>query len=102
MVNCNVEESVQLLIQVLQTARSRSGIASRASVRRRLLGTGAVSAAFFLNSLQLTILARATAVTSLQLSDDVLVSGSDDGEVKVWDFGPTVSGRIAAEPARGK
>jgi hypothetical protein len=37
------------------------------------------------------------AVTSLQLSDDVLVSGSDDGEVKVWDFGPAVSSKAKAQ-----
>jgi len=28
------------------------------------------------------------AVTSLQLSDDMIVSGSEDGEVRVWSFAP--------------
>lgn len=36
-----------------------------------------------------------TAVTSLQLSDDMIVSGSDDGEVRVWNFGPGVNGATA-------
>jgi len=55
-----------------------------------------------------TLVGHRGAVTSLQLSDDMIVSGSgecwrrvqvctvlmaDDGDVMVWNFGPTVTGQ---------
>jgi F-box/WD-40 domain protein MET30 len=55
-----------------------------------------------------TLVGHRGAVTSLQLSDDMIVSGSgelhawvgwsvklmaDDGDVMIWNFGPTVTGQ---------
>lgn len=41
------------------------------------------------------MLAPVVAVTSLQLSDDLLISGSDDGEIRVWNFGPQTTAATA-------
>jgi hypothetical protein len=42
-----------------------------------------------------------SAVTSLQLSDDLLISGSDDGEIRVWNFGPQTTSTGVAPTATG-
>ncbi|KAJ9106309.1 hypothetical protein QFC21_001454 [Naganishia friedmannii] len=40
-------------------------------------------------------------VTSLQLSDDLLISGSDDGEIRVWNFGPQTTSTGVTPTATG-
>jgi F-box/WD-40 domain protein MET30 len=40
-----------------------------------------------------TLVGHCGAVTSLQLGEDKIVSGSDDGDVKVWSFTGTDSSK---------
>jgi len=35
-----------------------------------------------------TLVGHRGAVTCLALGDDKIVSGSDDGDIKIWDFSP--------------
>src|SRR5258708_23795461 len=48
-----------------------------------------------------TLVGHRAAVTCLEITDDKIISGSDDGDIRIWSFAPERSGPHCQHPNAG-